>query len=132
MTLRHRSKKGGSELYSSYGLANKPSYGSGWLIPSAKEYSLMYKSVNTLNSKEGFTDLRVWTSANKKLNDDTQGEYVIGYHTVWQANIDGENGWRCLNYYYIDPTTEGVAQVVSNTNSQSGSTGHIGRAFFAF
>ena len=132
MTLKHRKQEGGSQLYSSYGLGSKTAYGSGWLIPSAKEYSLMYKNIDILNSKAGFTKLKVWTSSEKQQNDSSLGEWVIGYHTVWQANINGENGWRCLNYYYIDHSTEGVAQVVTNTNSQSGSKGHIGRAFFAF
>lgn len=132
MTLKHRKQEGGSQLYSSYGLGSKTAYGSGWLIPSAKEYSLMYKNIDILNSKAGFTKLKVWTSSEKQQNDSSHGEWVIGYHTVWQANIDGENGWRCLNYYYIDHSTEGIAQVVTNTNSQSGSKGHIGRAFFAF
>ena len=130
MTLKHRKGEGGSKLYSSYGFGSVS--GSGWLIPSAKEYSLMYKHITLLNSKEGFTDLQVWTTSDKSTNDSTYGEYVIGYHTVWQANIGGENGWRCLNYYYINSSNEGLAQIVSNTNKQGGSKGHIGRAFLAF
>lgn len=131
MTVKHAKKTGGSELYSSYNFGTN-SYGSGWMIPSAKEYSLMYKNINVLNSKDQFTDLQVWTSSDKSENDESLGEYVIGYHTIWQANINGEAGWRCLNYYYIDSSREGVVQVVSNTNSRPGSKGHIGRAIFAF
>lgn len=131
MTVKHAKKTGGSELYSSYNFGTN-SYGSGWMIPSAKEYSLMYKNIDVLNSKDQFTDLQVWTSSDKSVNDESLGEYVIGYHTIWQANINGEAGWRCLNYYYIDSSREGVVQVVSNRNSRTGSKGHIGRAIFAF
>ena len=131
MSLRHSKKIGGSELYSSYNFGTT-SYGSGWLIPSAKEYSLMYKSLDVLNSKDGFEDLKVWTTIDKSNSDSNLGECVIGYHTVWQANINGEDGWRCLNYYYIDASKQGLVQAVSNTNQNSVSTGHIGRAIFAF
>ena len=131
MTVKHAKETGGSKLYSSYNFGTN-SYGSGWMIPSAKEYSLMYKNIDVLNSKDQFADLQVWTSSDKSVNDESLGEYVIGYHTIWQANINGEEGWRCLNYYYIDSSREGVVQVVSNTNSRTGSKGHIGRAFFAF
>ena len=133
MSIRHNQGTGGSELYSSYNFGTN-TYGTGWLIPSAREYSLMYENIDALNSKSQFDDLRVWTSDDKALNASTQGEFVIGYHTVWQANIDGEDGWRCLNYYYINPSTEGVVHVVSNRNNQDYSQGvkHLGRAFFAF
>lgn len=133
MSIRHNQGTGGSELYSSYNFGTN-TYGTGWLIPSAREYSLMYENIDALNSKSQFDDLRVWTSDDKALNASTQGEFVIGYHTVWQANIDGEDGWRCLNYYYINPSTEGVVHVVSNRNNQGYSQGvkHLGRAFFAF
>ena len=92
----------------------------------------MYKSLDVLNSKDGFEDLKVWTTIDKSNSDLYLGECVIGYHTVWQANINGEDGWRCLNYYYIDASKQGLVQAVSSTNQNSVSTGHIGRAFFAF
>ena len=130
MTDLHKSNN--TSLYQSYNLSNRTKYASNWYIPSCKEYSLMYKSMSVLNAKDNFTDLRSWGASDKsivfsKLNDSP----CFGYHTVWQANL--ENGWRCINYYYLsDSNEEGIyPTVVRQPNSNHGYP-HIGRVIFAF
>ena len=130
MTELHKSKN--TSLYQSYNLSSRTKYASNWYVPSCKEYSLMYKSMSVLNAKDNFTDLRSWGASDKstvfsKLDESP----CFGYHTVWQANLD--NGWRCINYYYLsDSNEEGIyPTVVRQPNSNHGYP-HIGRIIFAF
>ena len=130
LTVLHKNTN--TSLYQSYALSSRTQYGSGWYIPSCKEYSLMYQAMSVLNAKDNFTDLRSWGSSDKTtVFSNLSGSPCFGYHTVWQANL--ENGWRCVNYYYLsDSKEEGIyPTVVRQPNSNHGYP-HIGRIIFAF